>query len=92
MRAFFLKNINYESSKKNRIDENLLNEAYARTKKLITKLIDSSSMLNIVMNESDNQTKKKNLNMCVLIQNHQSFHVISKSVDFMQLNVRNEVN
>ena len=92
MKIFFLKSISYKSSEKNRIDENLLNEAYARTKKLITRIIDSSSMLNIVMNENDNQTKKRILNMCVLIQNHQSFHVISKSTDSMQLNARNEAN
>ena len=30
--------------------------------------------------------------MCVLIQNYQFFHVISKSVDFMQLNARNEID
>ena len=92
MKNFFLKNIDYKSSKKIRISENLLNKTYARTKATIMKILDSSSMLNIVMNENDNQTKKKIPNMCVLIQNHQFFHVILKSIDFMQLNVRNEID
>ena len=54
MKIFFLKNLNYKSSKKNRINENLLNETYAHTKSTIMKILDSSSMLNIVMNENDN--------------------------------------
>ena len=89
---FFLKSIGYKSSEKIRFSEIFLNETYIRIKISVTKLIESNSILNIVMDESDNQTKKRILNICVLIQNKQSFHVIFESVESMKLNVRNETN
>lgn len=91
MEEFFSKSIDYRSSRKTRLSENLLDEAYMRTKATMTKIFDSSSILNVMIDESDNQIEKKILNMCVLIFNKQSFHIILESVESMQLNVRNEV-
>ena len=71
--------------------ENLLNEIYLRTKRIITKLIENNSTLNLPMNENNNQTNERILNICVLFQNKQSFHVVFESPDFMKLIARNEV-
>lgn len=92
MGDFFLKSVSYKPSEKNRLSEKLLDEAYMRTKTTMTKILKNSSLLNIVMNESDNQAGERILNMCVLTATGQSFHFISESVGSMQLNVRNEAN
>ena len=55
---FFLKNIDYKFSKQTRLNKNLLNEAYLRTKKTMTKILKNNSILNIVVEENNSQTKK----------------------------------
>lgn len=54
MRDFFIKDIDYISSRKTKLNENLLNETYLRTKEIITKLIENNSILSLTMNENDN--------------------------------------
>lgn len=70
----------------------MLNKTYNHTKTMMRKLLNNNLVLNIVINENNNQTKKKFLNMCLLTQNHQSFYVILELAKFMQLNACNEAN
>ncbi len=43
------------------------------------------NFLNIISNESNNQSDDRILNMCMLIKNKQFFHAFSKSVNLMKL-------
>lgn len=91
MNAFLLKGFGYKPPGKIRLSEDLLDKAYSRTKIAMTKILDNSSVLNIVVNKSDNQTGEKIINMCVLTQQHQSFHIISELASSMQLDACNKV-
>lgn len=66
-----------------------MDAAYMRTKEVVKQLVKNSSSLSLIVDESDNQTGERILNMCVLLQNKQSYHAVSESAGSMKLTARN---
>ena len=68
IKKFFVNEINYTSSLRNRINETLLNEIYLDIQKQVKRFLNETSLLNFVNNESNNQFDNCIFNMCVMIK------------------------
>lgn len=89
MHEFFIKSIEYTSLLYNRIAKTFLNETFKHIKETMNQLFDEMNFLNIVNDESNNQSDNRILNMCMLMKNKQFFHAFSESVDSMRLSAAN---
>ena len=68
MKEFFINEIDYTSFSRDKINETLLNEAYLNTQKQMKRLLNETSLLNFVNNESNNQPDDRIFNVCIMIK------------------------
>ncbi|CAF9930881.1 MAG: hypothetical protein ALECFALPRED_004749 [Alectoria fallacina] len=68
MKEFFVNGIGYTSPSRDRISETLLDEAYLDTQEQVKRLLNETSLLNFVSDESNNQPGDRILNMCVMVK------------------------
>ena len=54
MKQFFINEIDYTSSSRDRINETLLNKVYLNTQKQMKRFLNKTSLLNFVNDESNN--------------------------------------
>ena len=54
IKQFFINEINYTSSSRDKINETLLNKVYLDTQEQMKRLLNETSLLNFINNESNN--------------------------------------
>ena len=68
IKKFFVNEIDYTSSSRDKISETLLNEAYLNIQKQMKRLLNEISLLNFVNDESNNQFDDRILNIYIIIK------------------------
>ena len=68
IKQFFINEINYISSSRDRISETLLNKIYLNTQKQVKRFLNEISLLNFINNESNNQFDDRIFNMYIMIK------------------------
>ena len=68
IKKFFINEIGYISSLRDKISETLLNKVYLNIQEQMKRLLNETSLLNFINNESNNQLDDRILNMCIMIK------------------------
>ena len=68
MKEFFVNGIDYTPPSRDRISETLLNKAYLNIQEQMKRLLNETSLLNFINDESNNQFDDRILNICVIIK------------------------
>ena len=68
IKEFFINEIDYISSLRDKINETLLNKVYLNIQKQMKRLLNETSLLNFINNESNNQFDNRIFNMCIIIK------------------------
>ena len=88
IKQFFINEINYTSSLRDKINETLLNKVYLNTQEQVKRFLNETSLLNFINNESNNQFDNRIFNIYIMIK-EQSFHVYSKTIESQKLSTIN---
>ena len=68
IKQFFINEIDYTSSSRDKINETLLNKAYLDIQEQMKRFLNETSLSNFVNNESNNQFDDRIFNMCIMIK------------------------
>ena len=88
MQKFFAQGIGYQPPCRDRLATTLLDMIYLETKEEVDRLLEANNMINIVSDESNNQTDDRIFNMTVLTKYHESFHAFFKSAGAIKLDAQ----
>ena len=85
MDELFTQGVGYKPPSRDRLAGTLLDQIYLETKEKVDALFEADNMINIVSDESNNQSGDRIMNMTVLTKDHQSFHAYSESAGSSKL-------
>ena len=68
IKQFFINEIDYTSSSRDKINETLLNKTYLDTQKQIKRLLNEILLLNFINDESNNQLDDRIFNIYIIIK------------------------
>lgn len=84
----WIQGIGWKPPSRDKLSGNLLDDAFLETKAKVDKLLNESSLLNFISDESNNQPGDRILNMCAMMKT-QSFHIHSESAKEISLSAPN---